>query len=60
MNYSIRDLTHGAKEMAKQKKKMTLQEEMESWRQQKWPPGFMKAQVERNLRMIEMRDKKDK
>jgi hypothetical protein len=42
------------------KKKMTLQEEIDSWQKEKWPPGFMKAQAERNLQMIEIRDKKYK
>ena len=42
------------------KKKMTLQEEINSWQQEKWPPGFMVEQTKKNLEMSEMKDKKSK
>ncbi len=46
--------------LIEEQKIMTLQEEIESWQQENWPPGFMAEQTERNHKMIEMKDKKNK
>lgn len=46
--------------LKEEQKKMTLQEEIESWQEENWPPGFMAEQTERNHKMIEMKDKKNK
>ena len=36
------------------KKKMTLQEEIESWQQEKWPAGFMVEQTKKNLNIVKL------